>query len=100
MDVIQWVLSSIVVVVVVLIDGLSLQTCYGVKLLDLCRPQPCQRAEDASLDLRHLSILDGVDEGVLRPSSVVLELPGCVFLAKRCDAGSLEYLCIRLLFHR
>ena len=55
------------------------------KLLDRRRTQPGQGTEDSALDLRHLSVLHRVDEGVLRLCRVVLQLLGRVLLAKRRD---------------
>merc|ERR1719310_301647 len=78
----QWVLRTVVVGIIVGVDGLSLQACDGVKLLDGRGTQAGQRPEDRALDLSHLRILDGVDEGVLRLGRVVLELLGRVLLAE------------------
>ena len=64
------------------IDGLRLETGNRVELLDRRRAKPRQRAEDSALDLGHLSVLNGVHEGVLRVRGVVLELLRRVLLAE------------------
>merc|ERR1719428_326884 len=70
----QWILGAVVVSIIVRIDGLCLQARNGVKLLDRGGAQASQRTEDRALDLRHLSVLDGVDKCVLSLRRVILEL--------------------------
>ena len=67
--------------------GLRLEAGDGVELLDRRGAEARQGAEDRALDLRHLGVLDGVDEGVLRLRRVVLQLLGRVLLAWGATGG-------------
>merc|ERR550532_637626 len=81
-QIVQGVLVPVMVVVVVLVDGLRLEAGNGVKLLDLRRSEARQGAEDGALDLRDLGVFHGIDEGVLRPRRVRLQLARGVLLAE------------------
>merc|ERR1719387_1791156 len=80
MEVCQRILCTIVVRVIVGIDGLRLETRNGIELLDRGSTEPRQRPENSTLDLCHLCVLHGVDEGVLRLGRMVLQLLGSVLL--------------------
>jgi len=82
MEMCKRVLGTVVVRIIVCVDGLSLQARNGVELLDCCSAQTCERSKNSSFDFRNLSILDCVHKGVLRLGSMVLELLRCVLLAK------------------
>merc|ERR1719439_412748 len=62
----QRVLRTVVVSIVVCINGLGLQACDGVELLDRRGTQTGQCPEDSTLDLCDLCILHCIDEGILR----------------------------------
>merc|ERR1719473_1051969 len=85
MEVCQRIFCTIVVSIVVGINGLCFQTCDGIKLLDGGGTQACQGTEHCAFDLSHLSVFHCVHQGVLRLGSMVLELLRCVFLTKGCD---------------
>merc|ERR1719440_1224908 len=81
----KWVLCTVVVRIIVGINCLSLETSYGIKLLDGCGTQTRQGTEHSTLDLCHLCILHCIYQCVLGLRSVVLEFLGCVLFTKRCD---------------
>merc|ERR1719223_1447037 len=76
------ILGTVVVSIIVRIDGLCLEAGDGVELLDCCGTQTSQCPEDSSLDLGNLSILDGIDQSVLSLCGMVLQLLGSVLLTK------------------
>jgi len=100
MEVLNRVLGEIVVVVVVLIDGLRLEPCNGVKLLDLRSPKTSQRTEDSALDLGHLGIFHCVHQGVLGLGRMALQLHARVFPAKRRDLRDVWGTCSGRTFWR
>jgi len=79
------VLATVVVSVIVSIDGLGLEAGDGVELLDGGGTEPGQSTEHGTLDLSDLSVLDGIDEDILGVLGVVLELLGGVLLSERSD---------------
>merc|ERR1719473_1441978 len=83
MEVCQRIFCTIVVSIVVGINGLCFQTCDGIKLLDGGGTQACQGTEHCAFDLSHLSVFHCVHQGVLRLGSMVLQFLGCVFLTER-----------------
>merc|ERR1740138_201662 len=74
------ILCPVVMGIIVSIDGLRLQTCNRVKLLDRSGTQPCESPEHGPLDLSDLCIFDGVYQRVLCLRRMVLQLSGGVFL--------------------
>merc|ERR1719178_484974 len=87
----QRVLSSVVVRIVVRVDGLSFKTSNGVELFDGRCAQPGEGAEYGALDLGNLCVLHCVDEGVLRLGSVVLQFLGSIFLAEWRDLIEIHF---------
>merc|ERR1719230_1517401 len=81
----QRVLCTVVVSIVVCIDGLGLQACNSVELLDRGSTQAGQCPEDSTLDLCDLCVLHCIDEGILRLCCMVLEFLGGVLLTERSD---------------
>merc|ERR1712176_648736 len=79
------VLRTVVVSIVVCIDGLSLQPGDSVELLDGGSSQSGQSSEYCTFDLGDLSILDSIDQCVLCLGGMVLQLFGSVFLSERSD---------------
>mmetsp|Transcript_44283 Transcript_44283/g.87401 ORF Transcript_44283/g.87401 Transcript_44283/m.87401 type:complete len:221 (-) Transcript_44283:605-1267(-) len=77
------ILTTEVVRVVVRIDHLSLQSRYGVELLDGGGTQPCEGSEHGPLDLCNLSVLDGVDQSILCGVSMPLQFLCSVFFSER-----------------
>ena len=67
------VLGAVVVGIIVRIDGLGLQARDGIELLDGRGTEARQRTEDRALDLSNLSVLDSVNERVLRRGGVGLQ---------------------------
>merc|ERR1719238_1981748 len=84
-EVSKWVLCTIVVRVVISIDGLRLQPRYGIELLDSRSTQARERTENRTFDLGDFRVLNSIDEGVLRFGSVILEFLRGVLFPKRCD---------------
>ena len=66
--------------IIVGIDGLGLEAGDGIELLDGGGTELGQLTEDDTLDFRDLSVLDGVDQGVLCGLGVLGELVGGVLL--------------------
>merc|ERR1719326_158776 len=79
------VLSTVVVGIVVGINGLGLKARNSIELLDGCRTEAGQGTEYRALDLRNLSVLHGIDQGVLGLCGVVLQLLGSVLLTERSN---------------
>merc|ERR1719240_401979 len=79
----QWVLGTVMMSIIVCIDGLSLKTSDRVEFLDGGCTQACQCTEYCALDLSNFRILDCINKGVLCLGSVILQLLGGVFLTKR-----------------
>merc|ERR1719199_2022565 len=77
------ILSTIVMGIVVRIDGLRLEASDGIELLDCGSAKACEGAEDRTLDLGHLSILHRIDKGVLGLGGVVLQFFSGVLLSER-----------------
>ena len=75
------VLGAVVVCIVVRINGLRLEACDRVELLDSRSAKPRERTKNRTLDLRNLCVLDGIHEGVLRVRGVVLQLLRRILLA-------------------
>merc|ERR1719375_2870343 len=65
------VLCPVMTCIVVGVDRLRFEARYGVELLDRRRAQSRERTKDRALDLSDLSILHGVNEGILRLSSMI-----------------------------
>mmetsp|Transcript_1295 Transcript_1295/g.4015 ORF Transcript_1295/g.4015 Transcript_1295/m.4015 type:complete len:253 (+) Transcript_1295:51-809(+) len=97
MQVRQGVLGTVVVRIIVGVDGLRLQPRDGVKFLDGCCPEPRKGTEDRPLDLRDLRVLHGVHERVLRLRGVVLQLLGGVLLAEGRDLVEVHLQVVRHL---
>merc|ERR1719263_9757 len=79
------ILGTIMMRIIVCIDGLGLQPGNGVKLLDGRRAKACERAEHCSLNLCNLRVLYCVHKCVLCLSCMVLQLLRRVLLTKRSD---------------
>merc|ERR1719215_114501 len=79
------VLGTVVVRIVVRINGLSLQTGNSIKFLDGGCAQSCQSAENRTLNFCHLSIFHCINQCVLCLCSVVLQLFRCVLFTKWCN---------------
>merc|ERR1719247_1267990 len=77
MEVCEGVLSTIMVRIIVCIDGLSLKSGNSVKLFDGCSTEASERTENSSLDLCHFSILHSINKGVLCLRCMILQLFGC-----------------------
>merc|ERR1719399_1916784 len=74
MEVREGVLCPVVVRIVVSVDRLCLKARDRVELLDSRRTKTRERTEHRALDFRHLGVLYGINQRVLRLGSVVLEL--------------------------
>ena len=61
MQVSQRVLSTVVVSVIIRIDGLRFQTSDGVELLNGRSTQTGQCTEDGTLDFSNFRVFDGID---------------------------------------
>merc|ERR1719326_1864771 len=81
----QWILSTVVVRIIVCIDGLRLEACNGIELLDRRSTETCKSPENSTFDLRDFSVLNSVHQGILGLGRMVLKFFSCVFLAKRCN---------------
>merc|ERR1719449_384329 len=75
-EVSERVLGAVVVSIIVGVDGLRLETGNGIELLDGSSTKTGKGTEHSALDLRNFRVLDGVDEGILRLGSVLLQLVG------------------------
>merc|ERR1719428_1969433 len=85
MKVRQRVLCAIVMSIIVCINSLRLETSNGIKFLYGCGTQTRQGPENCTFDLCDLGVLHGIDKGVLRLCSMVLEFLRCIFLTKGRD---------------
>merc|ERR1719263_2623385 len=92
----EWVLSTVVVGIIVRIDGLGLEAGNGVKLLDSRCSQASECSEHSSLDLSHLGILDCVHKSVLCFGRMILQLLGGIFLTER---GNLVEVHLKIMCH-
>merc|ERR1719433_1813560 len=81
----QGILVSVMMSIIVGINCLCLEPGDGVELLDLCRPQTRESAEDNTLDLSHLRILHSIHKSVLSPRCMVLQLICSILFAKRSN---------------
>eukprot|EP00405_Crypthecodinium_cohnii_P052009 CAMPEP_0206599102 /NCGR_PEP_ID=MMETSP0325_2-20121206/44994_1 /ASSEMBLY_ACC=CAM_ASM_000347 /TAXON_ID=2866 /ORGANISM="Crypthecodinium cohnii, Strain Seligo" /LENGTH=165 /DNA_ID=CAMNT_0054110139 /DNA_START=87 /DNA_END=584 /DNA_ORIENTATION=- len=93
----QWVLSSVVVGIVVGIDGLRLEASNGVELLDGSSTEASQGSEDSPLDLSDLSVLHCINQGVLSLRSMILQFFGGIFLSKWSDLVEVHLQVVRHL---
>merc|ERR1719313_1929849 len=82
MEVREWILCPVVVYIIVRVDRLCLEARDRVELLDSRRAKARQRTEHCTLNLRHLGVLHGINQRVLRLRSVVLELLRSVLLSE------------------
>merc|ERR1719231_2237545 len=73
------ILRTIMMRVVIGINGLCLQTRNCIELLDRCCSEASQGTEDRTLDLCNLCVLDSIDDSILRLRRVILQLLGGVF---------------------
>merc|ERR1719191_1073587 len=69
----QWILSTVVVGIIVCIDGLRFKACNGIELLDRRSTETCKSPEHSTFDLRHLSVLHCINKSVLGLSCMVLQ---------------------------
>lgn len=65
-QVFERVLGTVVVGIIVSIDGLRLESGNGIELLDRRSSKSGQSSEDRTLDFRDFRILDSIHERVLR----------------------------------
>merc|ERR1740130_1081355 len=91
------ILSTIVVRVVVSIDGLSFETSDRIKFFDGGSAQPSECPEHGPLNFCNLGVLHGVDECVLCLCGVVLQLLGGVLFAERRDFVEVHFQIVRHL---
>merc|ERR1719261_1198892 len=92
----QRVFSSIMVGIVVCIDGLCLESGNCIKLLDSCCTKPGQCTEHCTLDLGDLGILDRINQSILSLGGMVLQLLRCVLFAER---GNLVEIHLEIVGH-
>merc|ERR1719453_2076456 len=85
MQVSQGVLCTIVVRIIVCINGLSLKTGDGIELLDCGCAKTSQGTEHRTLDFSHLCVFNGIHQCVLSLRGMILEFLCCVLLAERRD---------------
>merc|ERR1719171_1221262 len=78
----EGVFCPVVMRIVVRINGLSLKARNRVEFFDSRCAKARKRAEHCTLDLRHLGVLHGINQRVLRLCSVVLELLRSVLLTE------------------
>merc|ERR1719281_1317421 len=74
MEMCERVLRTIVVCIVVRINGLCFKAGNRIELLDGRCTQPGQCTKHSSFDLSNFSVFHCIDEGVLCLGSVILEL--------------------------
>merc|ERR1719243_267037 len=79
------VLGTIVMCIIVSIDGLSFEPGNSVKFLNRGGTQTSECPEHGSLNLSDLSILNGIDKRVLGFRCMILQLLGSVLLAERSN---------------
>merc|ERR1719160_387405 len=94
----EGILCTIVVRIVVRINCLRFKACDRVKLLDRCCAETGQCTEHSALDLCHLRVFHGVNQGVLRLGCMILELFGRVLLAKWSDLVEVHFKIMGHLF--
>merc|ERR1719191_2153306 len=82
MEMRQRIFGSVMVCIVVCIDCLSLETRYGIELLDCGSAQTCQSTKNSTLDFSHLRVLHCVNESILGLCCMVLQLLCSVFFPK------------------
>merc|ERR1719321_253507 len=80
MEVGERILCTIMVCIVVRIDGLCLKACNSIELLDGCCSEPGQCTEHSALDLCDIGVFYSINQCVLRLGCVILKLLGCVLL--------------------
>merc|ERR1739848_778510 len=66
------VLCTVMMGIIVCVDGLCLKTSNRIEFLDGGCTQTCQCTENCTLDLSHLCVLDCVDESILGLGRMVL----------------------------
>jgi len=78
--------------IIVCINGLGLETRNCVKLLDGCRRKASQHVENLAFDLRNLSFLESVDQGVLSAFSKASTKVSCVLAAWSWNSLAVSFL--------
>merc|ERR1719453_682254 len=92
------ILCTVMVGIVVGIDGLSFQARDSVEFFDRRRSQPRERAEHSTLDFGDLRIFHGINKSVLRFRGVVLKLLRRVFFSERSDLVEVHFEVVRHFF--
>merc|ERR1719321_1775964 len=96
----KWVLSTIVVSIIVCINGLRLEACNCVKLLNSGSAEPRQSAKHSTFDLCNFGVFDSIDEGVLSLGCVILKLLGCILFTEGCDLVEIHLEVVGHLFRK
>merc|ERR1719198_1223444 len=96
----KWIFGTVVMGVIVCVNGLGFESSNGVELLDGGSTQAGERPEDSALDLRDLCILHGIDQGVLSLGGMVLQLLCCVLFAERSDLIEIHLEVVCHLFRK
>ena len=87
----EWVLGTVVVSIIVGINGLGLEAGNGIEFLNRGSTETGKCTEDRTLNLRNFRILNRIDEGILRLGGVVLELLGSVLFAEWSDLVKVHF---------
>merc|ERR1740117_881827 len=90
------VLSTVVVRIVVGINGLGLKTCDSIELLNRGSAQASESTKYSPLDFGNLRIFNCVDKGILGLSRMVLKLFGRVLFA---EGGDLVEIHLQIVGH-